>query len=396
MRLVFLLASLCILSRVSADDTWDRVVLASEGDSLAPKATQKVLQELDAAYASKNDPTSLGIKFQVKALLEASRIRESKCNKDSLEQLDSLISTFSPYKLNVIPFLEHYKSKQIKLCKLAQGDDESDEEDSAQQEPLKYPVEQAKPLSFEEEYRSNELRNLDQARSLGAKIFSPEAAKMSPSETVAILDQMSEIAVNGYHYPEEWKMLEDAWDLKYVSRDPVICLSYYLEEMEKKLKRYSQLKNTVVPLLEESRRKLLNFCKAEAESEFQADLARIPEESKNKINFLMTGAREGDLTTAVKSYLKKWEPKVAKIKGLQKFRDEVRALLLNQKSLCSYTTYMGLSTYANMVATVDLGPEFQRWMDNKRICKELNDRGEEIISNVYCLLKQDKKHCFGW
>lgn len=91
-------------------------VYSLHGDSLKPEETLELLKELRDLYADRSDQATVGRSTRVAKLIEASRVAEDKCNQDTLLRLNNLLEYNNIYRVNLVPYLQHFLEKQFSLC----------------------------------------------------------------------------------------------------------------------------------------------------------------------------------------------------------------------------------------------------------------------------------------
>lgn len=93
------------------------MVYAVKGDSMKPEETLNMLKRLRDLYADRIDRDSVNRANKVINLIEASKISADKCNLEYLTKLNNLVDYNSAYRINVVPYLDHYIKEQFQICR---------------------------------------------------------------------------------------------------------------------------------------------------------------------------------------------------------------------------------------------------------------------------------------
>lgn len=109
-----------VFIQAAVTDDWEEPhykVYAVKGDSIEPEETLNMLKRLRDIYAGRTDKDSVNRANKVINLIEASQISADKCNLESLTKLNKLIEYNSAYRINVVPYLDHYIGQQFRICR---------------------------------------------------------------------------------------------------------------------------------------------------------------------------------------------------------------------------------------------------------------------------------------
>lgn len=131
-RLFYLLATCTAFALADKDENdsdqaWKTIhykVFATTGESrIPPEETLELLNKLSVLEAENKGPKAGIGSIDVKDLLFISELETSKCNADYFRNVNSLIYHESIFKVNLIPYLIHFKQRQLKMClgKFASG-----------------------------------------------------------------------------------------------------------------------------------------------------------------------------------------------------------------------------------------------------------------------------------
>lgn len=104
----------------SGDDDWWKIdhykVFATRGRPIEPNEVRLMLDRLARGYEGRTDRESITRGIRVNKLLEASYLSDNNCNMKYFTGLDKLIEQYSPFKVNVIPYLKHCGDLQFDEC----------------------------------------------------------------------------------------------------------------------------------------------------------------------------------------------------------------------------------------------------------------------------------------
>lgn len=301
-RYLILIALSLQLVACTADEHCWSTVFGLTGEQLEPMRTKELLKRLREFYHEENDQIGMERKIQLKVLLEASRISESKCRSDPLKEFDSLLASFAQYKLNIIPFLEYYKNKQIALCdwfknENIQFDDDNTHDVQELQTHHQYEHEEdhnhitndeiQNRSEYEEQQREENPVPADWIE-LADEVFAPDAHAMNKDhvdwkKVEQMLEKIQETQINVYHTNERHQQKEAENLLAvcdYSNSDAVIRR---FDKLNLMIEQYATHKRNIQPYLVQCRKRCLDSWRKHFETKAAEDMANMRFDMKNAL-----------------------------------------------------------------------------------------------------------------
>lgn len=107
----------CLTIASGQEGDWTEIynkVYATQGESLEPETTADLLRRLLKVY--EDEPDAALMRKNLRSLIEAGNIDETKCDKNTIMSLNELIQSYKMYSVNLMPYLKHCKDDLYYTC----------------------------------------------------------------------------------------------------------------------------------------------------------------------------------------------------------------------------------------------------------------------------------------
>lgn len=222
----------------SDDLEWAELFAAEGPKALTAAQSLDKMSQLYSSLAGKSDLQSLGRKYQLKTLLEASHAHESKCEPKALSELHSLIESHRDYALNMVPYLKHCEQAQLALCKKTLNEADFRQlilETLETRQPASGPANGPNPAGWNEAY---------------AKVFATAGERLSPVKVRNLLVHMERI--NKRQNEQLRKLAPDVEKLVWltdINEQRCSEMSTLRQEYQSALEKYAKFELNLVPFI---------------------------------------------------------------------------------------------------------------------------------------------------
>lgn len=275
---VILVALQLVACAANVEQDWNGVFSVA-AKKLEPAKTNEMLKKIDADNAKSND-LSEGRKNLLKHLIQASQISESKCTPKWMKHLNALRKTFILYDINILPFLDYYKGRQVTLCKMITDDEfEADGEST----------DSIGNLDQEMEQRRKEYPVTENVKWLLDRVFIPDAQTSIKHliEHWIFADMLKEIkeARIGIYHAKEYAQQQEAVKLLDACQYTGSSMERYMN-LDSLIDHYVTHRRTIQRWLFDCRQKQLKAWKKEFEGQIREEVANLRPEIKRAMGGL--------------------------------------------------------------------------------------------------------------
>lgn len=115
--IVLVLCALVGVSLCSPESDRNQIFAKSGYPPMEPAETLETLKRLSDSYSQGNLKKIHKDERQVETLISVSEVTKDRCSQDFVDQMNNLLKINSAYKVNLVPFLKHYKEDLIDRCR---------------------------------------------------------------------------------------------------------------------------------------------------------------------------------------------------------------------------------------------------------------------------------------